>query len=290
MPVGDLRGRLQQPRSPPDLPVLELRRQRARPQARPRRRPRDRAVRHRARRDGRSGRGRRQLRGPAGDRRRGPLRLLRVGRLHRVAAAGGGAVRDRQGVHGPPPGHDASSRCATCSRRSRSARGSTPLPMVQATELLLHERTPRNVAVARSHTEEESMHLHVREVVPPVLRTVPVAPRRAAADPPPVERPVLGRVHRRRRRDVASGTTSPSPAGGPTRPSTPTGASSTSGTATSGRVWSAGHQPPVSRPTSTTRRSSSTGSRSGGATARSRPSSTWWSAPRTTPSCARSRS
>lgn len=43
-------------------------------------------------------------------------------------------------------------------------------PMVQAADLLLHERTPRNVAVARSHTHEAAMHLHVREVVPPVLR------------------------------------------------------------------------------------------------------------------------
>ncbi len=44
-------------------------------------------------------------------------------------------------------------------------------PMVQATELLLHERTPRNVGLpAALHTEEESMHLHIREVVPPVLR------------------------------------------------------------------------------------------------------------------------
>lgn len=43
-------------------------------------------------------------------------------------------------------------------------------PTVQATELLLHERTPRHVAVARSHADEEAMHLHIREVVPPVLR------------------------------------------------------------------------------------------------------------------------
>ncbi|MES2638536.1 MAG: glucoamylase family protein [Myxococcota bacterium] len=43
-------------------------------------------------------------------------------------------------------------------------------PLVRSAELLLHERTPRHVAVARSHTDEEAMHLHVREVVPPVLR------------------------------------------------------------------------------------------------------------------------
>ncbi len=43
-------------------------------------------------------------------------------------------------------------------------------PLVQATELLLQERTPRNVAVARVHTLEAGLHLHVQEVVMPVLR------------------------------------------------------------------------------------------------------------------------
>ena len=43
-------------------------------------------------------------------------------------------------------------------------------PMVRATELLLQERTPRAVAVARPRAEEVSSHLHVRDFVPPVLR------------------------------------------------------------------------------------------------------------------------
>jgi cyclic beta-1,2-glucan synthetase len=42
--------------------------------------------------------------------------------------------------------------------------------MVQATELLLQERTPRAVAVARPRAEEVSSQLHVRDFVPPVLR------------------------------------------------------------------------------------------------------------------------
>ncbi|MEZ4239402.1 MAG: glucoamylase family protein [Myxococcota bacterium] len=45
------------------------------------------------------------------------------------------------------------------------------IPEVVATELLLHERNPRRPSVARAHTEEAAMHLHVREIVPPVLRT-----------------------------------------------------------------------------------------------------------------------
>ncbi len=43
-------------------------------------------------------------------------------------------------------------------------------PSVQATELLLQERTPRTVAVARPRAEEVSTPLHVRDFVLPVLR------------------------------------------------------------------------------------------------------------------------
>ena len=43
-------------------------------------------------------------------------------------------------------------------------------PMVQATELLLQERTPRGVGVARPRAEEVGTHLHVRDFVTPVLR------------------------------------------------------------------------------------------------------------------------
>ena len=43
-------------------------------------------------------------------------------------------------------------------------------PMVQATELLLQERTPRAVAVSRPRAEEVASQLHVRDYVPPVLR------------------------------------------------------------------------------------------------------------------------
>ncbi len=43
-------------------------------------------------------------------------------------------------------------------------------PMVQAAELLLQERTPRSVAVARPRGEEVQVAAHVRDVVPPTLR------------------------------------------------------------------------------------------------------------------------
>ena len=43
-------------------------------------------------------------------------------------------------------------------------------PMVQASELLLQERTPRDVLVARPRAEEVSAAAHVRELVAPVVR------------------------------------------------------------------------------------------------------------------------
>ena len=43
-------------------------------------------------------------------------------------------------------------------------------PRMQATELLLQERTPRNVLVARPRVEEVQAVANVRDLVPPVLR------------------------------------------------------------------------------------------------------------------------
>ena len=43
-------------------------------------------------------------------------------------------------------------------------------PMIQATELLLQERTPRAVAVTRPRGEEVEVATHVRDLVPPTLR------------------------------------------------------------------------------------------------------------------------
>lgn len=43
-------------------------------------------------------------------------------------------------------------------------------PIVEATELLLQERTPRNVAVARPRADEVQAAAHVRDSIPPVLR------------------------------------------------------------------------------------------------------------------------
>jgi cyclic beta-1,2-glucan glucanotransferase len=51
-------------------------------------------------------------------------------------------------------------------------------PVVQATELLLQERTPRDVLVARPRAEEVSAAAQVRELIPPIVRrfTTPHGP------------------------------------------------------------------------------------------------------------------
>jgi len=43
-------------------------------------------------------------------------------------------------------------------------------PIIQATELLLQERTPRDVAVARPRAEEVEGSANVREIIPPIVR------------------------------------------------------------------------------------------------------------------------
>jgi cyclic beta-1,2-glucan synthetase len=52
--------------------------------------------------------------------------------------------------------------------------------VVRSAELLLQERTPRGVAVARPRAEEVQTHLHVRDFIPPVLRSF-----RSPHDPTP---------------------------------------------------------------------------------------------------------
>jgi cyclic beta-1,2-glucan synthetase len=43
-------------------------------------------------------------------------------------------------------------------------------PIIQATELLLQERTPRDVAVSRPRAEDVKAAANVRDLVPPILR------------------------------------------------------------------------------------------------------------------------
>ena len=86
---------------------------------------------------------------------RGRLRVLRGARLHaQTASRRAGPVGDRARLHGAPPGDDRrrhrerAAPTAPCAARFHAE------PIVQATELLLQERTPRDVAVARPRAEE----------------------------------------------------------------------------------------------------------------------------------------
>ena len=83
-------------------------------------------VRDGAGRDGRPGRRARELPAARVAGRARPLRLLRVDRLHGVAAARGRDARGRQGLHGPPPGHDDRRRSRTSCSTRRCGAASTP--------------------------------------------------------------------------------------------------------------------------------------------------------------------
>ena len=168
--VGHLRVGLQRARPGPDLPVLELRRAGPRPEARPERGRRRRALRDRARGDDRPRGGGAELRPP--ERRRGKraVRLPRGARLH----ARGGCPR-------APPSRSSTATWPTTRGwpSSPSATSSTTTswssrfhadPIVQATELLLQERMPRDVLVARPRAEEVKSAADVRDLVPPVVR------------------------------------------------------------------------------------------------------------------------
>jgi cyclic beta-1,2-glucan synthetase len=52
------------------------------------------------------------------------------------------------------------------------------VPAMRATELLLQERTPRDIAVSRPRVEEIESELHVRELVP---RPCAASPRRTTS-------------------------------------------------------------------------------------------------------------
>ncbi len=82
-------------------------------------------------------------------------------------------------------------------------------PMVQATELLLQERMPRDVLVARLRADEVKSDADVRDLVPPVLRRFTSPERPDAAHPCAVQRPLRGHGHRSR--------VGPKPLAGPRR-------------------------------------------------------------------------
>jgi len=77
--------------------------------------------------------------------------------------------RDRKELHGAPPGM-ALVALGNVLNGSAMVERFHADPMVEATELLLQERMPRDVLVARPRAEEVKSAADVRELVPPVPR------------------------------------------------------------------------------------------------------------------------
>ncbi len=71
---------------------------------------------------------------------------------------------------------------------------------VQATELLLQERTPRDVSVAHPRAEEVGTAARVTDLQVPEVRRLTQPARLRAADPPALERALRRDGHRRRLR------------------------------------------------------------------------------------------
>ena len=169
--LGHLRIGLQRARPGIHLPVLELRRARPRLQARPERERRHRALCHGARRHGRSRGGRGQLR--------------RAGGASAGAAATASTRRSTSRRRGCPTARpQAIVRAYMAHHQGMTivAIANALLdgimrarfhaePMVQATELLLQERTPRDVAVAHPRAEEVGAGAAGRAISkPPIVR------------------------------------------------------------------------------------------------------------------------
>ena len=101
---------------------------------------------------------------------RGRVRLPRGARLHAAPAA---RRRDRSRscrATWPTTRGWRSSRSATSLNDRAMVERFHADPIVQATELLLQERMPRDVLVARPRAEEVKSAADVRDLVPPVLR------------------------------------------------------------------------------------------------------------------------
>ena len=187
-----------------------------------------------------------QLRAPGDAGAARPLRLLRGDRLHRRPRCPKGS--DRAVVRAYMAHHQgmtlvalANVLAATSPCRARFHAE----PIVQATELLLQERTPRDVAVARPRAEE---------VDGGGARRGAGARRSERRYHSPHHADARGRHLLSNGRYAVMLTTagsgysrcaraSPSPAGARTRPATLGHSTSSSATSQSGEVWSAGYQP-----------------------------------------------
>ena len=184
------------------------------PEARPRRRRSwSRPTRRRSRRWSiRRGRGREPRARCAAEGLARPLRLLRGDRLHAARRRRAGRARarrrrepgtDRAGLLRPPPGHDASSRSRTSCADDVMVRRFHADPRVQATELLLQERVPRDVPIAEPRPAESTRRAAAAPRRPRP-RALPLAAHRRARTRTSsrTARYTDGRHERRRRRQL----------------------------------------------------------------------------------------
>ncbi len=163
-------------------------------EARPVRGSRRGPVRDRARGHGGSRRRRPQPAAPGRGRRAGALRVLRRRRLHGLEAARRREERDRASRHGASPGDDGRGP------RQRSTRGVMrerfhAEPAVQATELLLQERTPSTVAVARPRADEVSSPAARARLRRAGAAALPLSARSDAPRASALQRPLLRHDH-----------------------------------------------------------------------------------------------
>ncbi len=107
-------------------------------------------------------------------------------------------ARDGARLHGAPPGHEhrrhRQRRCCDGRMRERFHSDVT----VQATELLLQERTPRDVSVAHPRAEEVGTAARFADPQVPQVRRLRSPHDSAPQNSPALERPLLGDGHRRR--------------------------------------------------------------------------------------------
>ena len=123
-------------------------------------------------------------------------------------------------------------------------------PIVQATELLLQERTPRDVLVARPRAEEVSAASRIREMVAPVVRSFRAAQRADSAHASAIQRPLRRDAHLRRLRVQPLARHRRSPAGAKIPPAIAGANTSILRDEQTGKVWSAGYQPTSVEPDS----------------------------------------
>ena len=123
-------------------------------------------------------------------------------------------------------------------------------PMVQATELLLQEGTPRDVAVVRPWAADAASDARALQSGSGQRRWSAADHRthRGCRHAPAVERPLRGDADRMPAPATAAGEVWPSRDGGRMPPATTGAPTSSSGTSRSGDVWSAGFQPSGAEP------------------------------------------